>query len=214
MANDLLLKLRNLQSFDISNNRIKQLPPQLFKGNPKLIVLHISRNLVKIVPQTLFSKLELLEDLDFSNNKIERLPKFLFTDLKNLKRLQLAENRIDYLPTGKTSLVLHSKLFRVLGLFDSLPNLEYLNFRKNHISSISDKLFSSLQSLKSLQLTSNHLRRVTLLPSTMSAKFLQLCLHFRYKLKILRIYSICKSYTWVKILYQSFPKTVSKPIST
>jgi hypothetical protein len=48
----------------------------------------------------------------------------------------------------------------ILGLFDALTKLEYLNFRKNHISSISDKLFNALQNLKSLQLTSNHLRRV------------------------------------------------------
>jgi Leucine-rich repeat (LRR) protein len=97
---DLLVKLRNLQTLDMSNNRIRQLPPHFFKGNVKLIVVHMSRNSIKIVPQTLLAGLDSLEDLDFSNNKIERLPKFLFTDLTNMKRLQLADNRIDYLPTG------------------------------------------------------------------------------------------------------------------
>jgi Leucine-rich repeat (LRR) protein len=65
---NVLSNLNNLQTLDVSSNRIRTLPSNLFGKLPQLVSLHLQHNLLKMVPKS-FNEISNI-NLDLSNNPL------------------------------------------------------------------------------------------------------------------------------------------------
>lgn len=84
--------LMNLQRLMLSDNEIRILTVQHFKGLNNLTSLDLSCNQISEFPD--FSALQNLEDLNMNSNKITLLPPHLLRILKKLKNLDVRFNQI------------------------------------------------------------------------------------------------------------------------
>ncbi len=134
-----------LQSLDLSENKISQLNPLLFKNLTSLKYLRLGGNLLTDVDA--FKRVETslslcLEELGLENNMIENLEPYAFKCLSCLKTLSLSQNKLRRI-----------KAFTFL----SLESLSVLDLSKNHIENIESCSFSSLKNIKNLDLSYNYL---------------------------------------------------------
>ncbi|XP_056631676.1 carboxypeptidase N subunit 2-like [Diorhabda sublineata] len=116
--------LPNVETIDLSGNRIKLIPPKMFKLAPKiqkllfddnriaiprrkplisshsLKTLMLSNNNIAFIYQSTFSKLPSLEVLYLDNNNIQDISP-LFKKMPNLKFLHVGRNVLNYIPAKK-----------------------------------------------------------------------------------------------------------------
>lgn len=97
LKEDFLHNLTQLQTFIVSNNKIKLLPKHVFSQNP-LRVLDLSKNQISDLPVELFANLTSLRELYLQENAIESLELGLLTNLVNLTILNLKFNNIQTMP--------------------------------------------------------------------------------------------------------------------
>lgn len=107
MQNDLKIlpkfmgDLRRLEFFYCHHNDITELP--LLEGCDALQELHISNNFIKEMPPDFCNNLPNLKVLDLRDNKIEKLPEEVAM-IQSLMRLDLSNNSISSVPTSLATL--------------------------------------------------------------------------------------------------------------
>lgn len=91
-----------LDYLDISNNKLKQLPPPVIRALPSLTYIRVRHNmLTSISNRTFISKgFCILKFIDLSYNNIRNLGKDTFRKCPLLKYLSLSHNRLEAFPQG------------------------------------------------------------------------------------------------------------------
>src|SRR4051812_36151850 len=114
----------NLTEFSISNNLIREIPPETFKSFPNLTYLNLQGNQVQLMEDVALP-VSLLE-LNLAHNKLRSIPRF---HLAQLEILNLKGNSVP-------ALLQHN--------FVLLGNLRELNLANNMISSFFTNSFDGL----------------------------------------------------------------------
>ncbi|CAH2050677.1 unnamed protein product, partial [Iphiclides podalirius] len=84
--------LDSLIYLDLSSNRLRFIPPDLFWDTPQLDTLDLSGNVFESLKNEPFLMHAKLQILNLNNCRIKSLPDRLFTRLPNLRKLDLSEN--------------------------------------------------------------------------------------------------------------------------
>lgn len=86
---------------DASNNRIADVPNDLFRFLKDIRIVNLSRNRLRALPDNMFRE-DSIEHVDFSHNLIGKLPLncFSVTAARNLYELDLSWNSISSLSHG------------------------------------------------------------------------------------------------------------------
>uniref|UniRef100_A0A3B4B674 LRRNT domain-containing protein n=1 Tax=Periophthalmus magnuspinnatus TaxID=409849 RepID=A0A3B4B674_9GOBI len=92
----LLRGLPKLRSLDLTDNKLTNLPANVFK-NSTLTWLDLSGNRLTKIPGSLFGKLPNLDNLDLPNNRLEKVTERSLDALTKLERLNLNNNKINTL---------------------------------------------------------------------------------------------------------------------
>lgn len=92
--------LVNLNSLDISENCIDNLPMGLFKDLVNLETLSMDRNLITVLPDRLFKSLGKLTQLDLRDNQIGTVSERPWQGLTSLETLYLQDNKISKVSDG------------------------------------------------------------------------------------------------------------------
>jgi len=87
----------NLETINLSNNRIRCLDHRFFQGLENLKEIHANNNSIVKLPNGIFKGLINLEILDLRSNLLKELNETVFNDLKNLKIVDLSSNRLKHL---------------------------------------------------------------------------------------------------------------------
>ncbi|XP_066586949.1 uncharacterized protein [Prorops nasuta] len=125
-------ELSNLETLDLSENRISNVLSDAFCGLQKLETLYLNRNKINIVKDKAFENLISLRYLDLSENVLHFLPDNWMSPQSNLKVLLLQSNYFDSLskiPLSDaellTDLYLYNNTFKIMGnlFLKSLINL-------------------------------------------------------------------------------------------
>ncbi|KAJ8736178.1 hypothetical protein PYW08_006834 [Mythimna loreyi] len=95
--------LDKLVHLDLSSNRLRFIPSDLFFDTPELDTLDLSSNVFESLKNEPFLMHSKLKVLNLNNCRIKALPTRLFNRLPNLRKLDLSEN---YVVTLKTELLL------------------------------------------------------------------------------------------------------------
>jgi Leucine-rich repeat (LRR) protein len=119
----------------VQQNKLKKLPPHIFKDLVALTVLYLGSNEIEKVEVNSFVGLEKLELFSLCFNKLEYLPPNFFGNFLLLKEIRLCGNSIKELDEN---------------LFGGLRNLMELNLIGNQFKILSEKLFDDLTSLRGL----------------------------------------------------------------
>ena len=129
-----------LAMLNLKNNRITKISPGSFRPLEKLVTLDLENNELEILPEERLTGLGELITLNLTGNHLLEMPAFS-RDLKRLKSLDISRNRLSRVDT-----------FGNLG-----GSLEHLNLNGNKITWMESSAFQNFTSLKSLDLSKNHL---------------------------------------------------------
>lgn len=170
-ADSEILHLRRLTQLFLQNNKISELPADVFGDLLSLKVVNISDNAINYLPEELFSNTKEIREIYMQNNELETLPKRIFNRLEQLLVLDLSVNKLkgdrieDETFGGLIRLVVldlsHNAVGRVGSrLFKDLFFLQILSLANNSISHIDDNAFSPLFNLHTLKLGHNKLQAI------------------------------------------------------
>lgn len=132
--------LPSLSALNLKHNRITKISPGSFRPLEKLNTLDLENNELEILPEERLTGLGELATLNLTGNHLLEMPAFS-RDLKRLKNLDISRNRLSRVDT-----------FGSLG-----GSLEHLNLNGNKITWMESSAFQNFTSLKSLDLSRNHL---------------------------------------------------------
>ena len=166
-------RFAELESLNLSNNRLSYIERAVFEGLEKLIDLDLSRNQLTRLPPMVFGELPKLEHLNLSWNQIENFDDTIFPYDEDviypLRTLDLSHNRLEALP----DFVFNFVHLQTLKLNDNRINgevMEYtffgpfqlkeLNLSRNELAGLADKAFHDNKQLQSLWLYSNDIASV------------------------------------------------------
>ncbi len=82
-----------LQTLDLTFNKLENLPKDIFAGLAQLRELLLSVNQLNNLPEHLFKGLAQLQDIDLTHNVLSNLPEHLFDGLAELRALSLDRNQ-------------------------------------------------------------------------------------------------------------------------
>lgn len=116
-------RLPNLETIDLSGNKIRRLPNKMFKLARKVNKLLVPDNEITVPKRNPLIASTTLKTLMLSNNGIVILHKFTFAKMPALEVLYLDSN----------------KLRTIAPIFGTLPNLKYLHVGQNYLKTIPDK---------------------------------------------------------------------------
>ncbi|XP_060523173.1 toll-like receptor 3 [Cylas formicarius] len=187
LDSDIILKsLSSGSTLDLSNTSLSSFSNGFFNGTNKLNVLNLTYNSIKQIPANLFNKSQ-IGTLDLSNSQISQIESEAFSNLVIRTTLNLSGNKLESVEnifgeiTIQGTLDLSSNPITKITdtTFQGITGLTELNMINTSISTIYDKSFSSLPTLKSLYITiqgtfnskgiENHfLKRLGLLYSTIT----------------------------------------------
>lgn len=162
----------SLQQLDISGNSLFQISTEQFRNLRNLRILNISRNRIRSLPRDIFEGTR-IELLDLSYNKITIVPSPTFLEVAyTLRDLNLAENFIEHLdasafPTSQlTSLNLANNHLTILpdNSFVSLTKLQSLNLSQNYLQANFKELLHYLPGLRHLYMINCGFRQIPILP--------------------------------------------------
>ncbi|CAH0399874.1 unnamed protein product [Chilo suppressalis] len=167
-ADSEILHLRRLTQLFLQNNKISELPGDVFNDLLSLKVVNLSDNAINYLPEGLFYNTREIREIYMQNNELEALPKRIFNRLEQLLVLDLSANKLrsDHIEDetfgGLIRLIVldlsHNTLSRVTrNMFKDLFFLQILNLNNNTIGSIEDNAFSPLFNLHTLNLGQNKL---------------------------------------------------------
>lgn len=135
LSSDNFLHNNKLTHLDLDNNKIRELPSNLFSNFENLICLNLSSNLLSNLDRDIFSVNSSIQTLDLSNNKLHSI--FNLT-LFNLDYLDLSRNNI-------TNMSLIE--------FQHISNLSVLLLNENPVREIQHSVFENLPSLRKLSMS-------------------------------------------------------------
>jgi len=134
----------HLTSLMLGACAIRTLPPRLLRDLPHLKVLHLWSNVIDVIPDSFFVANSKLRELSFWGNRLQGVHNRTFFGLDRLQILDLDRNRISAIERGALGHVTNS--------------LQVLRLSSNHISALSDSIFTDARRLRVLTLASNRLR--------------------------------------------------------
>ncbi|KAF5283016.1 hypothetical protein FQA39_LY04887 [Lamprigera yunnana] len=143
VADRALAGLKALQIFDLSNNKVVALPPELFKDSAGSIKeIYLQNNSISVLAPGLFANLEQLLALDLSKNHLTSawINSDTFSGLIRLVLLNLSYNRISKLEPA---------------FFKDLYTLQILNLERNSLQSIPADTFAPMSNLHTLIISYN-----------------------------------------------------------
>lgn len=146
LPSDVFHPLQQLQYLNLTGNRLTTLPRASFQGLDWLEEIDLSRNRLSVLPYQVFALSKSLARLDLSGNLLVSLPDHSFRPNKNLQELVLSANRLTKLPPR---------------LFSGLNQLKILELADNEIDTVPRGLFGDLVSLQHLDLSGNPITRLT-----------------------------------------------------
>ncbi|KAK9703340.1 Leucine rich repeat [Popillia japonica] len=149
----LALNLTNLDTLDLSNDKIKVFKYMPYRTLSNLQVLNLSANGAHSIKDGYFAGLSDLKCLDLSNNNLSILNDKILLPLSNLQYLNLSNNRLEVLNEA-----CFSSLLRLQQL--DVSNLQYLNLSNNRLEVLNEACFSSLLRLQQLDVSWNRLAKV------------------------------------------------------
>lgn len=129
-----------LQSVNLSGNKIEIVPSNAFRGAHNLNEIDLSDNLIQAIMDDAFSELNYLEELDLSGNKISVIYTETLRPLKSLTSLNLAGNLLESVDGD---------------LFIENDNLMALNLKDNRIRMLYNGFSKILPRIKSLSVMNN-----------------------------------------------------------
>jgi len=124
-----------LKELYLCNNKIRELPSEIYEIRLFLETLNLSSNNIEVIPEDIH--LPNLVTLNLDNNNIKELPTKMF-DILNLKELTLNNNNIDEVPPA----------------IQKLTKLENLQLSNNNINKLPNEIFK-LPNLKTFDLQNN-----------------------------------------------------------
>ncbi|CAI4224326.1 unnamed protein product [Auanema sp. JU1783] len=168
---DVLTDLNDLESIDLSSNKIQTVPTSAFINKKQLTYLDLSANLINSIEEGAFANLDNLETFVFGErNYINDTVLEELKSLKNLKNLDLTRaDGVFEPPSGIFDSLQNLESLKLSGC--SIPNLEtgvfaplnklkQLDLRVNLIENISDYAFDGLTQLERLSLAGNYIRKL------------------------------------------------------
>ncbi|GAB6024667.1 hypothetical protein CHUAL_009802 [Chamberlinius hualienensis] len=132
-----------VQKFDISRNRLVDVPLITFDKTPRLHTIDLSNNDIKTIRPGLFDGLIWLEALDISNNALVDIDEGTFVNLPRLHFLNLANSGINNI--------------RENAFGANLSLLSVINLSGNYLTSFGDNFNGQLPKLSSVDLSRNHI---------------------------------------------------------
>ena len=191
LHNDSLKGLRNLYGLRLAGNGLHKVEAGAFVNVDTLQVLNLAHNKLANLDQSAFHPLVKLQMLRLDNNLLKDI-NGLLTSQSELRWLNISTNRLawfDYafIPRSLKWLDLHENEIEELGNYYSLADayslktldasrnkikelkplslpssVEFVFLKGNHITEIKANTFLEKANLKSVDLTSNHLRQLNL----------------------------------------------------
>ncbi|XP_068617354.1 toll-like receptor 7 [Battus philenor] len=170
-ADSEILHLRRLTQLFLQNNKINELPGDVFSDLLALKVVNLSENAINYLPENLFQNTREIREIYLKNNELEILPKRIFNRLEQLLVLDLSANKLksDHIEDetfgGLIRLIVldlsHNAIVRIAqNMFKDLFFLQILNLSNNTIGHIEDNAFLPLFNLHSLNLGQNKLNTI------------------------------------------------------
>ncbi|XP_063826823.1 toll-like receptor 7 [Ostrinia nubilalis] len=167
-ADSEILHLRRLTQLFLQNNKISELPGDVFSDLLSLKVVNLSDNAINYLPEGLFYNTREIREIYMQNNELETLPKRIFNRLEQLLVLDLSANKLrsdqieDETFGGLIRLIVldlsHNALSRITrNMFKDLFFLQILSLNNNTIGFIEDNAFLPLFNLHTLNLGQNKL---------------------------------------------------------
>ncbi|XP_058116601.1 leucine-rich repeat neuronal protein 3-like [Anopheles ziemanni] len=161
-----------LESLDLSHNRIDSLGSKNFESQEKLLVLNVSHNVLQSLLKDSFRGLKRLELLRLNDNQLEQIHPTAFQALGSLRRLELSNNRLISFEPGvlnpivslETLLLDNNQLLEVPyeSNLEHLRALRHLDLAGNLIEFIANDSFGTLHELRTLHLAGNVLMELDL----------------------------------------------------
>jgi Leucine-rich repeat (LRR) protein len=157
--------LKNLETLDLSNNKLESLSLKTFGGLQRLHWLDLSENRITNVEPGTFLPMPGLERLVLGQNPLKSLQRFEFLgsrlrymDVSNLKLRRVPESLG---PSVRELRAAANELSVVRrGDFESYPNLNLLDLSTNRLEIIEDDALGRLESLLKLWLSDNKLSKI------------------------------------------------------
>lgn len=154
--------LEKLKYFNMEGNLLAEFP--LLNNSPLLETLNVAENQITNIPLKVFKGIQSLTSLNISNNKFKLLPSSIEI-LTNLKYLNISNNKISAMPDalGKlpnlTELDISKNDLMVIqnGIFCQLNQLKKLILKNNRISRLPEDFFS-MKLIEEIDLNGNTLQ--------------------------------------------------------
>ncbi|XP_053677695.1 nyctalopin-like [Anopheles nili] len=154
-----------LESLDLSGNRIDSLGSKNFESQEKLRALNVTRNVLQTLQKDTFRGLRRLELLRLGENVLEQIHPTAFQALGALRQLELDRNRLVSFEPGvlapltalETLLLADNQLLEVpySGNLEHVRTLRHLDLSGNLIEFVTNGSFATLHQLRTLRLAGN-----------------------------------------------------------
>ena len=142
LPENLFLELSILRILRLRENKIGDVHSNSFAGLVELTELDLTGNRIPTLPLGVFDPLGLLESLSLANNNIRRVAREPFQSCRDLRTLNVANNSIPVISAD---------------WFVSTTRLKSLKVASNRIQNIEPRAFDKLQQLEELDLSDNYL---------------------------------------------------------
>ena len=155
-----------IQTLDLSNNRISETLQSSFITLPRLQNLNLSNNEIHHIDENSFLPLNSLKYLDISGNLLKTTPAQLFKNNVELEKLHISNmpvlvylNHKTFANLSKLSILdlsYNTRLFYIHAYtFNMLSSLQILDIRNNSLTTLSENLLQNLTNLQTLMLNGN-----------------------------------------------------------
>ena len=132
----------SIDVIDMSHNKIKQVPSEMFAENSTLRKLHLNDNSIFAIDVNAFSDLPNLEEIHLQHNKIYQINAHIFASNLGLRFVDLTSNVLFSFPDQ---------------LFSNNMELTKLNFMDNGMTTLVDSITTNMTSLLELNVKYNPL---------------------------------------------------------